>query len=68
LTGAMKSANCSQTSLFASSGCGMPRQIRPDNEGQWRPLARTNHAGPSRKSLPSGRVCPPSTTMVVPVI
>ena len=68
LTGATRSANCLQTSLVVSSGSGMPRRIRPDSEGQWRPLARTNHAGPSRKSLPSGRVCPPSTTMVVPVI
>jgi hypothetical protein len=34
LSGAMKSANCSQTSLFASSGCGTPRRLQPDSESQ----------------------------------
>jgi hypothetical protein len=29
---------------------------------------KPHHVGPSRKSLPSGRVWPPSTTIVVPVI
>ena len=31
-------------------------------------LIRSNHAGPTRKSFPSGRIWPPSTMMVVPVM
>ena len=68
LSDAMKSVNCSQTRFPASSGCGTPRQVRPDSESQGTALTRPDHAGPTRKSLPSGRVCPPSTTMVVPVM
>ena len=34
LSGGTKSANCSQTNLPASSGCGTPRRLQPDSESQ----------------------------------